>query len=188
VERTVRGRPTVFNGIMFRSILEARWAVFFSILGVNWIHEPQTFRLQNGKMYLPDYYLSDFKCWLEVKPRDYLDGIAESTLKEAAFQKAWNLSGLGAGDVLLFAGEPRRRNGRHFHWMSTAQGAVVAPCRWFVCDECGVAQTTALSHPNCRCGPSYQNFEHPKLLAAMLLTTRCSFRGGFVDVQHDLED
>lgn len=33
--------PTMYKGIQFRSRLEARWAVFFDTLGIEWEYEPQ---------------------------------------------------------------------------------------------------------------------------------------------------
>lgn len=46
---------TVWRGYRFRSRLEARWAVFFSALGLNWEYEPEGFELGGGLRYLPDF-------------------------------------------------------------------------------------------------------------------------------------
>jgi len=51
---------TVYNGYRFRSRLEARWAVFFDALGVEYDYEPEGFDLGNGLYYLPDFKI---KCW-----------------------------------------------------------------------------------------------------------------------------
>lgn len=51
---------TFYNGYRFRSRLEARWAVFFDSLGVDYEYEPEGFVLPSGKMYLPDFRV---KCW-----------------------------------------------------------------------------------------------------------------------------
>lgn len=58
---------TEYDGYKFRSRLEARWAVFFNVLGINWIYEPEGFVLEDGSMYLPDFYLPDLNIWVEVK-------------------------------------------------------------------------------------------------------------------------
>ncbi len=50
---------TVYNGYRFRSRLEARWAVFFDALGVQYEYEPEGFT-KNGITYLPDFRL---KCY-----------------------------------------------------------------------------------------------------------------------------
>lgn len=51
---------TKWNGYVFRSRLEARWAIFFDALGVEWEYEPEGFELPSGRRYLPDFRV---KCW-----------------------------------------------------------------------------------------------------------------------------
>ena len=46
---------TLYKGYRFRSRLEARWAVFFDTLGVEWEYEPEGFDLGDGLYYLPDF-------------------------------------------------------------------------------------------------------------------------------------
>lgn len=55
------------KGYRFRSRLEARWAVFFETLGVDYLYEPEGFCF-DGISYLPDFYLPLVDCYLEVKP------------------------------------------------------------------------------------------------------------------------
>ena len=43
--------PTMYKGIKFRSRLEARWAVFFDTLGIEWEYEPQGYEI--GCSYTP---------------------------------------------------------------------------------------------------------------------------------------
>lgn len=57
---------TTYNGYRFRSRLEARWAVFFDMLGWKYLYEPEGFDL-NGVWYLPDFYLPEEDTWFEVK-------------------------------------------------------------------------------------------------------------------------
>ena len=60
-----RGIPTNFQGIRFRSRLEATWARFFDSLGWKWEYEPVDF---NG--WIPDFglYGKNQKIYVEVKP------------------------------------------------------------------------------------------------------------------------
>lgn len=58
---------TIYNGYRFRSRLEARWAVFFDELGIKYQYELEGFKLSDGTLYLPDFYLPDLKFWVEVK-------------------------------------------------------------------------------------------------------------------------
>lgn len=59
---------TVFNSISYRSRTEARWAVFFTHLGLQFHYEPETIKLSSGQRYLPDFYIDDFGTYFEVKP------------------------------------------------------------------------------------------------------------------------
>jgi len=62
---------TRYNGYRFRSRLEARWAVFFDVMGWKYLYEPEGFDL-NGIWYLPDFYLPADDTWFEVKPSENL--------------------------------------------------------------------------------------------------------------------
>lgn len=57
---------TSYKGFLFRSRLEARWAVFFDELGIEWQYETEGFEI-NGEKYLPDFYLPQSETWVEVK-------------------------------------------------------------------------------------------------------------------------
>ena len=48
---------TEYKGYLFRSRLEARWAVFFDACGVDWEYEPEGYDLGDGLQYLPDFLL-----------------------------------------------------------------------------------------------------------------------------------
>ncbi len=58
---------TIFEGIRYRSRLEAKWKVAFNALGVEAKYEQQGFEI-DGKPYLPDFYLPERCMWAEVKP------------------------------------------------------------------------------------------------------------------------
>lgn len=60
---------TYYKDYHFRSRLEARWAVFFDTLGIQYHYEPEGFDL-DGVYYLPDFYLDDYKIYVEIKPFD----------------------------------------------------------------------------------------------------------------------
>jgi len=57
--RSLKAIQTQYNGFLFRSRLEARWAVFFDACGVKYEYEPEGYDLGNGLMYLPDFLLHD---------------------------------------------------------------------------------------------------------------------------------
>lgn len=73
----IRAITTRYAGCEFRSRLEARWAVFFDALGIEWEYEPEGFETAAGN-YLPDFRIQlhfpgATLTWFEVKPRDAPD-------------------------------------------------------------------------------------------------------------------
>lgn len=59
---------TEYKGILFRSRLEARWAIFFDAFELEWVYEPECFILSNNQKYTPDFYLPKLKLYIEIKP------------------------------------------------------------------------------------------------------------------------
>lgn len=62
--------PTRYRGRLFRSRLEARWAVFFETLLLPWEYEREGYPCKS-KYYLPDFWLPRQKRWVEIKPYDF---------------------------------------------------------------------------------------------------------------------
>ena len=75
----IRAIETYYKGYRFRSRLEARWAVFFDLVGIEFEYEPEGLILRDGTKYLPDFYLPQFYCYFEVKRK----GIEEDKAIEA---------------------------------------------------------------------------------------------------------
>ena len=84
VNITIKPIETYYNGYRFRSRLEARWAVFFDTGNIKYEYEPEGFELESGLKWLPDFYLPDFDCYVEVKP-DTDDGVNEILTKVKPF-------------------------------------------------------------------------------------------------------
>ncbi len=61
----IKAIETRYAGCRFRSRLEARWAVFFDHLGIEWEYEPEGFETPDGP-YLPDFRLEG-SLWAEIK-------------------------------------------------------------------------------------------------------------------------
>ena len=79
---------THYKGYRFRSRLEARWAVFFDNMGIDYIYEPEGFEMMSPAgysfdeqrfipskkiRYLPDFYFPESQRYGEVKPVDSFD-------------------------------------------------------------------------------------------------------------------
>ena len=118
---------TAYCGHLFRSRLEARWAVFFDALGMPWEYEPQGFRLSNGAMYLPDFRLSGvdtngdkFLFWVEVKP-EHGDDKGEDKARQFAKEFAQSNVDAYTKGVLVVRGLPTKGfyddlSNPHFSW------------------------------------------------------------------------
>ena len=64
---------TIYNNWNFRSRLEARWAVLLDYLGIVYEYEREGFDCGEAGWYLPDFWLPDYQCWLEIKPGALLE-------------------------------------------------------------------------------------------------------------------
>lgn len=62
--------PTEFRGVKYRSRTEARWAVFFSALGVDAVYEPEGYELDDGTCYLPDFFIPAWDIYMEIKGKE----------------------------------------------------------------------------------------------------------------------
>lgn len=65
---TIPPIPTVHDGTRYRSKLEARWAVWFEAMSLRFSYQPSVHLLANRTIYEPDFRLSDFGLWVEIKP------------------------------------------------------------------------------------------------------------------------
>lgn len=75
MEYNIKSHPTLYNGVQFRSRLEARWAAFFDLAGWKWEYEPidlgdwvPDFRVVIGDYFPQDESRSPNYLWVEVKP------------------------------------------------------------------------------------------------------------------------
>lgn len=95
---------TMFQCYLFRSRLEARWAVFFEALGLEWEYEPEGFELGDGVRYLPDFRVTSpqgLTAWYEVKP----ESVGQCD-KFAWFSEAVELDSDGADASVMLSGDP----------------------------------------------------------------------------------
>ena len=47
-----------YKGYKCRSRMEARWAVYIEAMGIQWEYEPEGYTLEDGTLYLPDFWLN----------------------------------------------------------------------------------------------------------------------------------
>jgi len=77
-EYSIKAIPTKYNGVQFRSRLEATWAAFFDLCGWNWDYEPIDL-----KGWIPDFVLEgvDYNIYIEVKPFTELEEFKNVIIK-----------------------------------------------------------------------------------------------------------
>jgi hypothetical protein len=68
-----KGLEVNYSGHIFRSRLEARWAILLDLLDIDYDYEVCFYRVGDGLTYLPDFYLPGQDLWLEVKGAAFMD-------------------------------------------------------------------------------------------------------------------
>lgn len=131
---TINAIETYFDGWRFRSRTEARWAVFFKTAGIPFEYELEGFNL-GGIRYLPDFWLPEQNCWVEIKPdRQEQNTDAEERARRLAKETGQYVYIMyGTPRPLGFEGDNVIGSGHYFapdgDWESCAQ--------WGECHRCG---------------------------------------------------
>lgn len=66
-DEKLEARPTWFESTLYRSQIEARWALFFKCMDIEAKYEERYFDLDDGIFYTPDFWLAKQNCWFEVQ-------------------------------------------------------------------------------------------------------------------------
>ncbi len=108
---------TRYKGCNFRSRLEARWAVFFDSLGIEWTYETEGYELTRGgerMRYLPDFCLPNHKMLVEVKGGEA--SLQDDARRIVTFVKNNALPNLtGDGGLIILGDIPPQRFGVWMH-------------------------------------------------------------------------
>lgn len=88
----IKAIETFYKGCRFRSRLEARWAVIFDSMGIEWRYETEGFT-DGQECYLPDFFIKmgDFRWYVEVKSLDR-PGVLDELNKAIKFVDGKNIS------------------------------------------------------------------------------------------------
>jgi hypothetical protein len=169
---------TEYFGFSFRSRLEARWAVFYELIGVKWDYEPEGYNL-DGVLYLPDFHIERVG-WIEIKP-------VEPTKEET--EKAERLCKATKESVYTFFGSVNGSSGfdggdyaHEFYYQKDFNQAHWDHCRfWCECPKCGrlgIEFSGYVDRLGCKCTVVSRNFQSDRLLAAAQAARCMSFRRG----------
>lgn len=115
----VKAIETHFAGRKFRSRLEARWAVYFTAMHIEWEYELNGFALPSG-WYLPDFWLPQVSFWAEVKP---------AALRPPEMIKCQELADGTGQPCLLLEGSPKASTYRATHGR---EGDLESPQSYFL--------------------------------------------------------
>jgi hypothetical protein len=145
--------PTFYDGIEYRSRLEARWAAFFDQLGWQYTYEPF-----DGDYYIPDFIIhGDGPLVVEIKravtPGDY---------QAAATKVARGISDTWQRGAVIFGVSPCHGPGymRASRWAPTFHTA-----DWYLCPVCHAVTigTVITRHVGFRpCGHRHPSFHGPR--------------------------
>jgi hypothetical protein len=123
---------TYYNGYRFRSRIEAKWAVFYDNMGIPYEYEKEGYNF-NGVLYLPDFWLPDQDCWVEIKGENSSDGLEKcSLLARSSGKNAY----MFVGSLPDFNGE-LRGSSNCFAAFTGEEGACDEGYQWCECQNCG---------------------------------------------------
>lgn len=91
----IEAKPRRYNGVEFRSTLEADWAATLDHYGIEWEYEPEGIQLPSGEAYVPDFWLPKIATVIEVKG---------PAMQRA--HKPVQLAGIAHRDVIVLFGFP----------------------------------------------------------------------------------
>ena len=94
---------TTYNGTVFRSRIEARWAKLFSLLGLSYVYEPEGFE-HCGERYLPDFWVDGWDTYVAIKPFEDFKKMTGGMKRELYWQGEMAGNGMS---LYIIAGTPK---------------------------------------------------------------------------------
>lgn len=133
---------TIYNNYRFRSRLEARYAVYFDALNIRYEYEKEGFEL-NGIRYLPDFWLPEYRYWVEIKG----DLPTDEELKKA--EALYQHTGYPA---IIFSFEPACSEGIIYYSIENRKGckSELSTVNWIVCLLCNQVDINVRFYENDR--------------------------------------
>lgn len=117
----IKAIETVYAGCRFRSRLEARWAVLFNALEIEWHYELQGYDI-DGQWYLPDFYLPACRTHVEVKGSE--EALDKPLMRKVPFHLPASISPVSFPSLLLLGPIPDPANyGWNPGWVGLSVGS-----------------------------------------------------------------
>jgi len=132
---SIKPIETHYKGYRFRSRLEARWAVFFDVMEIEWDYEHEGYDLGPLGYYLPDFYLSNVGLRSANPPYKGMIVEIKPGYDESAGKKLATLCEIVGKDGVLLA-DPKVSNdwsGEKYEVAPDWDNAMV----FMKCEDCG---------------------------------------------------
>jgi hypothetical protein len=181
--KEVQAIQTLYAGCHFRSRTEARWAVFFDAIGLEWEYEVEGYELPSGR-YLPDFFLPTLNVWFEVKGKPLSHDSNQVTqmhdLVKATSRTLYLAEGYIPRDISDLA------DGRDFMWMF-GEGSGdnnYLFCLCIHCGQVGIEYAGRSGRIRCCINNEYEldtknyNYDDPRLVAAYMAARSARFEFG----------
>lgn len=165
---SIKAIETLYNGIRFRSRLEARWAVFFDCLDIRYLYEHEGYT-DGRTRYLPDFFLPDLGCFVEIKPKDFgADGIKKASMLSRSGVPVYLFSGdVGCTAIKFIGGEVYlygySENPQEWRISCCVRCQSVSIIPWFENGKCSCPEISFLGTPS------------PQIVAAGVVATQVRF-------------
>lgn len=134
----IRALTTRYGGRRYRSRVEARWAVFLDACGIAFAYEADGYALPSGP-YLPDFWLTDFQVFLEIKGQAPTEEERQKCVELAEAAERCVMLAVGQPDerfqIVWF--DPRGADDEDEYVYAIAADAAVAGCFWLVGEDHG---------------------------------------------------
>ncbi len=179
---------TEYKNTLFRSRIEARWAVFFDTLGVKWEYEKEGYDL-SGTWYLPDFWLPELESWVEVKGQkptreEHAKCIKLMRHANPHGRNPWGMIKAYDKNVYLLAGDIPSPNADYKSCLcaySYDMECLACEYGWTECPFCGLVDITlgcSIQNLPCRCAKKYIRI---KAIDEILADIRCKTSNSFMD-------
>ena len=187
----IKSKRIRYAGNDFRSITEAKWAVFFDLLSITYKYESEYSEVEAGckvVWYKPDFHLPELHKYIEIKPKKP-EGI--ETIKASGWCEDMGLI------VVLFELNPPKEN-TESGWMFKfteyfKKATLIKNVWWCECPRCGKIDLCEFGEVECGCfslkelnqinikeekgEKFYPSFEHtPRLLDAYKIAKYYKFK------------